>query len=248
MNQENEWDNRGVSPTTRYEHIATGDEHFDAYCAVPESGRGPGILLFQEIFGVNENIRQVAKRLAEAGYTTLAPDVFWRIERRFERKGESGMADAFAMVQQFDLAASVGDITACHAHLLAMSECTGKIGAVGFCLGGALAFAAATQSRVDDHGIDAAVCYYGSAINDMIDQVSGLDCPAAFHYGSNDPFIPAENIATVEDAVSGRSGTEFFRYAAGHAFSNWDAPSMYNEAAADLAWSRTLDFFARHLK
>ena len=194
-----------MSPTTGYEHIATGDEHFDAFYAVPESGRGPGILLFQEIFGVNDNIRRVAERLAEAGYTTLAPDMFWRIERRFERKDESGMADAFAMVQQFDLAASVGDITACHAHLLAMPECTGKIGAVGFCLGGALAFAAATQSRVDGHGIDAAVCYYGSGINDMIDQVSRLDCPAAFHYGSNDPFIPAENIATVEDAVSGRS-------------------------------------------
>jgi carboxymethylenebutenolidase len=236
-----------VSLTTRYESIATGDEQFDAFCAVPESGGGPGILLFQEIFGVNDNIRQVAKRLAEAGYTTLAPDMFWRIEPRFERNDESGMTDAFEMVQRFDFAGSVGDITACHAHLLAMPECTGKIGAVGFCLGGGLAFAAATRSRVDGHGVDAAVCYYGSAINDMIDQVSGLECPAAFHYGSNDPFIPAENIAIVEHAVSGRSGTEFFRYEAGHAFSNWDAPSMYNEAAAQLAWSRTLDFFARHL-
>jgi carboxymethylenebutenolidase len=81
----------------------------------------------------------------------------------------------------------------------------------------------------------------------MIDQVSGLDCPIAFHYGNSDPFIPAENIAAVEDAVSGRTDIEFFRYEAGHAFSNWDAPSMYNQAAADLAWSRTLDFFARHL-
>jgi carboxymethylenebutenolidase len=236
-----------VSPTDRYESISGGDEQFDAFCAVPASGSGPGILLFQEIFGVNDNIRQVAERLAEAGYTTLAPDMFWRIERRFERKDESGMADAFAIVQQFDFAGSVGDITACHAHLLAMPECTGKIGAVGFCLGGALAFAAATLSRVDGHGIDAAVCYYGSGINDMLDHAARLDCPTAFHYGNNDAFIPTENIAAVEEAVSGRTGTEFFRYDAGHAFSNWDAPSMYNEAAAELAWSRTLDFFARHL-
>ena len=236
-----------MSPTSRYESISTGDDQFDAYCAVPESGRGPGVLLFQEIFGVNDNIRQVADRLAESGYTTLAPDMFWRIERRFERQDESGMADAFAMVQQFDAAQAVGDITACHAHLLAMPECTGKVGAVGFCLGGGLAFAAATLSRVDGRGIDAAVCYYGSAINDMIDQVSSLDCPTAFHYGNNDPFIPAENIAAVEIAVSDRPDVEFFRYEAGHAFSNWDAPSMYNEAAAEVAWSRTLDFFTRHL-
>ncbi len=236
-----------MSATTRYEPISTGDDQFDAFCAVPESGTGPGILLFQEIFGINDNIRHVAGKLAAAGYTTLAPDMFWRIERRFERKDESGMTDAFAMIQQFDFVAAIGDITACHAHLLTMPECTGKVGAVGFCLGGGLAFAAATLSRVDGHGIDAAVCYYGSAINDMIDQVSSLDCPATFHYGDDDPFIPADNIAAVEEAVSERPDVEFFRYQAGHAFSNEDAPSMYNKAAADLAWSRTLDFFARHL-
>jgi carboxymethylenebutenolidase len=233
--------------TTRYESISVGDDHFDAFCAVSESGRGPGIVLFQEIFGINDNIREIAERLAKAGYTTLAPDMFWRIERRFERKDEGGMADAFAMVQQFDMADAVVDITACHAHLLAMPECTGKVGAMGFCLGGGLAFAAATLSRIDGHGIDAAVCYYGSAINGMIDQVSSLHCPSVFHYGADDPFIPAEDIAAVEMAVSRRPGIEFYRYDAGHAFSNWDAPSMYNEAAADVAWSRTLDFFSRHL-
>ena len=236
-----------VSPTTGYESISIGDEQFDAYCAVPDSGYGPGIMLFQEIFGINDNIRQVAERLAEAGYTVLAPDMFWRIERRFERQDESGMADAFAMVQQFDFMGSVGDVTACHEHLLAMHECTGKIGVVGFCLGGGLAFAAATLSRVDGRGIDAAVCYYGSAINGMIDQVSQLDCPTVFHYGTNDPYISAESIASVEDAVSGRTDIEFYRYQAGHAFSNWDAPSMYNQTAAELAWLRTLDFLERRL-
>ena len=238
---------KSVSPTLRYESVSVGDDHFEAFCAVPESGSGPGILLFQEIFGINDNIRHVAEQLAEAGYTVLAPDMFWRIERRFERKDESGMADAFAMVQQFDLSHAATDIAACHAHLLAMSECTGQIGAIGFCLGGALAFSAATLSRVDGRGIDAAVCYYGSAINGMIDQASNLHCPSVFHYGADDPFISADDIASVEVAVSGRPGVEFYRYDAGHAFSNWDAPSMYNQAAADVAWARTLDFFARHL-
>ena len=237
-----------LSTTTRYDSIPIGDEQFDAFCAVPESGHGPGILLFQEIFGINDNIREIAERLARSGYVVLAPDMFWRIERRFERQDESGMADAFAMVQQFDFVGSVRDITASHAHLLQMPECTGKIGALGFCLGGGLAFAAATLSRVDGHGMDAAVCYYGSAINGMIDQVSDLDCPSAFHYGTEDSYISAEDIAVVEAAVSGRTDIEFYRYEAGHAFSNWDAPSMYNQAAAESAWSRTLGFLERHLR
>jgi carboxymethylenebutenolidase len=233
---------------TRYESIATDDDHFDAYVAVPDTGSGPGILLFQEIFGINDNIRGLAKHLAGAGYLTIAPDMFWRLERRFERRDESGMADAFALVQRFDFANAVTDIRATHAHLLGMAECTGKVGAVGFCLGGALAFAAATSSRVDGKGVDAAVCYYGSAINSMLGQVDRLDCPTLFHYGSRDDFIPAEAIDEVEQAVAGRAGVEFYRYDAGHAFSNWDAPTFYNQAAAEAAWPRTLEFFGRHLR
>jgi carboxymethylenebutenolidase len=235
-------------PTTfRYESVAVDGDHFDAYCAIPESGSGPGVLLFQEIFGINDNIRGLADRLAEAGYVALAPDMFWRLERRFERKDESGMADAFSLVSKFDFAAAVDDIQASHRHLLSMSECTGKVGAVGFCLGGGLAFVAATKSRVDGRGPDAAVCYYGSAINGILDQVSSLECPVLFHYGINDAYIPTEKIDEVERAVAGRPGVEFFRYEAGHAFSNWDAPSMFDEPAASEAWFRTLDFFHRHL-
>jgi carboxymethylenebutenolidase len=233
--------------TSRYESVSIEGDRFDAYCSVPESASGPGVLLFQEIFGINDNIRELADRLADAGYVTLAPDMFWRIERRFERKGESGLNDAFAMVQQLNFGKSVADIQASHAHLMSMPECTGRIGAAGFCLGGALAFMTATQSRVDGRGIDAAVCYYGSAINDMLDQVGHLECPSMYHYGLVDAFITPDKVDEVEAALQGRPNVEFHRYAAGHAFSNWDAPSMYDAAAADEAWIRTLDFFGRHL-
>jgi carboxymethylenebutenolidase len=233
-----------MSITTRYETVAASDGSgtFEAYCAVPESGSGPGMLLFQEIFGINDNIRGLCDRLAGEGYVTLAPDMFWRIEPRFERKDESGIGDAFAIVQKLDLAKAIEDIKATHAHLKAMPECTGKVGATGFCLGGALAFAAATQSKVD-----ASVPYYGSAINDMLDQVDQLECPTMFHYGNNDAFIPEEKIAEVERAVAGKPNVVFHRYDAGHAFSNWDAPSMYDEAAATEAWGRTLAFLREHL-
>jgi carboxymethylenebutenolidase len=229
--------------STRYETVeAPEGDRFEAYCATPPSGRGPGLLLFQEIFGINDNMRGLADRLAAEGFVVLVPDMFWRLEPRFERKDESGFADAIAMVQQLDFAKATEDIKATHRHLLGMGECTGKVGATGFCLGGALAFVAATQSKVD-----ASVPYYGSAINDMLDQVGDLDCPTMFHYGNNDPFIPEEKIAEVEAAIEGRPDMSLERYDAGHAFSNWDAPSMYDEAAATLAWSRTLAFLQQHL-
>ena len=230
--------------TTRWEKVAAtdGSGTFEAYCAIPSSGSGPGVLLFQEIFGVNDNMRGLADKVAAEGFVALVPDMFWRLEPRFERKDESGIGDAFAMVQRFDPAKGVEDIQAAHAHLRGMSECTGKVGAMGFCLGGGLAYLAATQSKVD-----ASVPYYGSAINDMLDQVDRLECPTMFHYGNNDAFIPEEKIAEVEAAVSGKPNVTFHRYDAGHAFSNWDAPSMYDEKAAAEAWGRTLTFLHQHL-
>jgi carboxymethylenebutenolidase len=206
------------------------------------------MIMFQEIFGINDNMRGLAERMAEAGYVTLVPDMFWRIEPRFERQDEAGMADAFAIVQQFDFAASIEDIQATHAHLLAMPECSGQVGVIGFCLGGGLAYLAATASRVDGRGPDAAVCYYGSAINDLLGRADQLECPTVFHYGNDDDYIPAEKIAEVEQAVGDRPNVELHRYDAGHAFSNWDAPSMYDEAAATEAWSRTLEFLGRELQ
>ena len=233
----------------RYEPITTPEgDTFDAYCAVPGSGSGPGILLFQEIFGINDNMRGLADKLAGEGYVVLVPDMFWRIERRFERKDESGMAEAFAIMQQLDFETAAEDIASTHAHLLQMSECTGKVGAVGFCLGGTLAFSAAGRSQVDGEGIDAAVSYYGSGNNDLLGLLPSVHCPMLFHYGAEDPFIPEEKIVEVEQAVADRADITVHRYAAGHAFSNWDAPSMYQEAAATEAWARTLAFFAAHLR
>jgi carboxymethylenebutenolidase len=233
--------------TTRYEQVTTEGGTFDAYCAVPESGRGPGILLFQEIFGINDNMRGLADRVAEQGYVALVPDMFWRLERRFERKDESGMGDGIALVMQLDMALAMTDIQAAHAHLLAMPECTGKVGAVGFCLGGGLAFACAATSRVEGQGPDAAVAYYGSHVNALLHLAGQIECPVMYHYGDEDAFIPKDKIDEVEQAVQGSPGVEFHRYAAGHAFSNWDAPSMYDQPAAEQAWARTLAFFERHL-
>jgi carboxymethylenebutenolidase len=206
------------------------------------------MLVFQEIHGINENIRGLSERLAETGFVALAPDMFWRIEPRFERKDESGFADAIAMVQQFDQDAGRRDITSAFAHLLAMRECTGKVGAVGFCLGGTLTYVAAATARADGEGPNAAVSYYGSGIHDMLSLAENIECPIMFHYGDRDPYIPADQIAAVESALGPRPDVTVHHYDAGHAFSNWDAPSMYDEQAANQAWTRTIDFLTKHLQ
>lgn len=233
---------------TRYERVPTPDGDFDAYLAVPGSGHGPGVLVFQEIFGINDNIRGICDRLADQGYVALAPDMFWRLEPRFERNDESALGECMAMVQRLDFGTAVGDITAAFAHLRGMPECTGKVGAIGFCLGGTLTYLCATASRVDGTGIDAAVSYYGSGIQDMLGRAGDLTCPALFHYGDRDPYIPSDQIDRVEQTLGARPEVTVRRYDAGHAFSNWDAPSMYDERAAGEAWTHTLAFLAEHLR
>src|ERR1700677_5311840 len=100
-----------MSGSTRYETPVPPDGvGFDAFCAVPAGGSGPGILLFQEVFGINDNMRGLAEKLAGHGYVVLVPDMFWRVEPRFERKDEAALGEAFVMVQQFDIEAGVGEI------------------------------------------------------------------------------------------------------------------------------------------
>jgi carboxymethylenebutenolidase len=235
-------------PRSHYETITTPDGDFDAFCAVPETTPAPAVLVLQEVFGINDNIRGLTEQLAEAGYLALAPDVFWRLEPRFERKDESGLADGMAHVQQLDFDLVPGDLTAVMAHALAMPECNGRIGAVGFCLGGTLAYLFAGTARVDGRGPDAVVSYYGSAINGMLDLAPRVECPVLFHYGAQDPYIPAEQIDEVERTFAGRPDVVLHRYEAGHAFSNWDAPTFFDEQAARTAWPRTLDFLEKHLR
>ncbi|MGH8908875.1 MAG: dienelactone hydrolase family protein [Egibacteraceae bacterium] len=121
-----------------------------------------------------------------------------------------------------------------------MPECAGRVGGVGFCLGGTLAYLFAATCRVGGRGPDAAVSYYGSGIHSLLQLADDIACPIMLHYANHDPYIPQEQIGAVEAAVSGRPGVAFHRYEAGHGFSNWDAPSRYDKAAADVAWERTL--------
>ena len=205
------------------------------------------MLLFQEIFGINDNIRGLAEKLADQGYLVLAPDMFWRLEPRFERKDESGHGRRDGPGPAAGLRAGPHRHGGHAGPPAGMPGCTGRVGAVGFCLGGTLAFLAAATAKPDGRGLDAAVPYYGSGIHQMLDLVPAIECPLLMHYGDEDPYIPAEQIALVEAALAGRADVTVHHYPAGHAFSNWDAPSFYRAEPAELAWQRTLAFLAEHL-
>src|SRR5271167_2943941 len=160
---------------------------FKAYLALPEGGRGPGLVLLQEIFGVNRHLREVADRYAEEGYVTVVPDLFWRIQPGVELGySEDDIKAAFDFYGHFDPDQAIKDVADTVRALRAMAECNGKVGAVGFCLGGMLAYLTAARCI-----IEAAVSYYSVGIEKRLNEAGAVRCPMVLHFGELDQFVPA---------------------------------------------------------
>lgn len=215
---------------------------FKAYLALPEGGSGPGVLLLQEIFGVNQHMRAVADYYAEEGYVVIAPDLFWRIEPGIELgTSEADMERAFDCFGKFDVDQGIKDAESALKHLRGLNECTGKVGALGFCLGGKLAYLAAARTDVD-----CAVSYYGVGIEQALDEAGSADCPMAFHFAGEDGFVPAEAREQIIRAFSHRDDVEFFLYpGVDHAFSNDTRADVYDKPSALMAHSRSIALFRR---
>ncbi|HTY55841.1 MAG TPA: dienelactone hydrolase family protein [Candidatus Binataceae bacterium] len=216
---------------------------FTGYLAIPPSGSGPGLVLLQEIFGVNFHIRAIAELYAEEGYVVLAPDIFWRIEPNIElRYTPEETQKARAYFQKFDADQAVKDITDTVKALRAMPECNGKVGALGFCLGGKLAYLAAARS-----GIDAAVSYYGVRIEANLEDAAKIECPIVLHLAAEDSYTPPPVREAIRKAFAGHDEAEIYVYpGADHAFNN-DNRASYNPSAASLAHSRSLAVLHRAL-
>ena len=228
---------------TQWLNLPTASGGIDAYLALPPGGRGPGLLLLQEIFGVNEHIRAVAEQYALAGFVVLAPDVFWRQAPRVELgyEGEDrqrGVALASAL-QPAELQA---DLQAAVAALRARPEVAGsKIGAIGYCLGGRLAYNVAALTDVD-----AAVAYYGGGIAGQLALAPKVSCPIQFHFAASDAHIPPEAVAAVRAAFAGKQA-EVHEYPGSlHGFNCW-ARASYHAPSSALALGRSLVFLAQHL-
>ena len=221
--------------------IKAADGTYGAYLSLPPTGTGPGILLFEEIFGVNRHIRAAADQYAMDGFVVLAPDVFWRTAPREEFGYEGADRDkAIAAMKSQDQAKIGADIKTTVAALRTRPEVKGKVGAIGYCMGGRLAYFAAASTD-----IDCAVSYYGGAIHDNLDRVAAIKCPMQFHYGEKDQGIPLDQVEKVKGAFKGKKA-EFFIYPAGHGFNCWDR-SSYDAPSAALAHGRSLEFLSRNL-
>lgn len=224
------------------------NNQFDAYLAIPDGvssdAPAPGVLVVQEIFGVNSHIRSVVERFAEAGYVALAHDVFWRDAPGIELGYEADdIARGRELKAATDTDAAVADMKAALAALRARPECTGKAAVVGFCYGGLLTYLAAT--RLDP---DCASAYYGGGIADYLAEAGNISIPMQFHFGEQDAAIPMEQVKQVQQAVSGKQNVEVFVYpGAGHGF-HCDQRGSFNAASAEQAWQRSLALFGQHLR
>jgi carboxymethylenebutenolidase len=228
--------------TVRTDQVPLEDGAMDLHLWIPDGAPGPGLLLIQEIFGVGAYVRAVAKRLAEAGYTVGAPDVFWRFAPGWEAgHDQEGLAASMAQVANLDPQKAIGDCAAGLDHLAAVAG-AGRPGVIGFCLGGTLAFGVAIVS-------DPAVCvsYYGSGVPDMIDRLDHVSCPTLFHFGNDDSYIPGEGVERLAEAIRGRDDVVLNVEHAGHAFDNHESEMFYDESAAQAAWAKTMAFLAEHL-
>jgi carboxymethylenebutenolidase len=217
---------------------------FGALCRVPASGSGPGIVLVQEIFGVNEYLEDVAARLAVLGYTTVAPDLFWRIEPGIALShGDEDLERALGLGQQLDPAKAVEDLDATLAHVREMDAVAGGVGVLGFCLGGTLAYHLAVESEPD-----VCVSYYGSGVPDARDRIGAVDCPILFHFGGADPYIERDRVDAVGEAAAEHAGAVFHVWeGAGHAFDNLKSARFHQPSPAVAAWGVTAVFLAEHL-
>ena len=216
---------------------------FRGYLALPEGGKGPGLMILQEIFGVNEAIRATCDYFAEEGYVVLAPDMFHRLQPRVELGySDAEFATAFGYFQKFDFAKAIEDMGAVVDHLKGMDAVEGRgkggatqVAALGYCLGGALAWQAAAHC-----GVDAAACYYGVRIEDQLDVVDRIACPMVMHFGNADEHVPMEAIERIREALAGKDHVLVNVYeGAPHAFAN-RFRDCYDKAAAGMAHSRTI--------
>lgn len=220
-----------------------GSGSFDAYTAEPAGTPKAAIIVIQEIFGVNPGIRKKADDWAAKGYLALAPDMFWRFKPGYDVDPDvpEQMQDAFLTMQRFDLDKGIADVEAAIRTARKLVD-GGKVGIVGFCLGGRTAFLTATRTD-----IDASVGYYGGGIDAMLGESHAIAKPLLLHFAEQDHYITGEKRAAIHAALDGNAHVTIHEYeGVDHGFATTSGKRR-EDAAAELADARTEAFFAEAL-
>lgn len=224
--------------------IQTPDGAFSAYVARPTKAKAGAVVVIQEIFGVNQVMRDITDGLAAQGYLAVCPDLFWRIEPGVDitDQSEAEWQKAFALYNAFDVDKGVANLQATIDAIRADAGCNGKVGSVGFCLGGLLAYLTATRTNVD-----AAVAYYGVGIETKLDEAAKITKPTILHIATADSFVPPPAQAAIKAGLAGHPHVTIYTYEGNdHAFARRGG-EHYDAAAAQLAGERSLGVFGRAL-
>lgn len=222
--------------STRINLAAEDGHQFEAYFAESSGTPRTVIVLVQEIFGVNSHIRSVADDYAAQGFHVIAPALFDRVQRNLELSyNPTDTAEGMRAARQIGMDSALKDVAASISHARTLASKV-KVGVLGYCFGGSLAWLSATRLNAD-----AAVGYYGGQIAANASETPR--CPVMLHFGAKDPHIGPYAITTIRQA---HPELPLFLYDAGHGF-NCDQRKDYDPQAANLARQRTLEFFRKHL-
>jgi carboxymethylenebutenolidase len=221
------------------------DGPFNAYIARPKILPAATVVVLQELFGVNADIRKTCDELAEQGFVAVAPDLFWRQEPGIDLNvtSEADWQHGLRLYQAYDRDAGVRDIQDTLKAVAKLPECTGKIGVQGYCLGALMTFLTAVRGQVN-----AAVAYHGADTEKYLDEADSLSAPLLMHLGEEDEFISKAAQAEIKAALAGKANATVYSYPGQrHAFARHNG-THYNAAAAALANGRTGEFLQRELR
>jgi carboxymethylenebutenolidase len=221
------------------------DGTFNAYIARPTIMPAATVVVLQELFGVNADIRKTCDELAKQGFVAVAPDLFWRQEPGIDLNvtSEADWQHGLRLYQAYDRDAGVRDIQDTLKAVANLPECTGKIGVQGYCLGALMTFLTAVRAQVN-----AAVAYHGADTEKYLGEVQNLHAPLLMHLGQEDEFISKAAQAQIKAALAGKANATVYSYPGQrHAFARHNG-THYNAAAAALANGRTSEFLQRELR
>ena len=226
--------------------ISAKDEsgEFSAYVAMPGHTPAPAIIVIQEIFGVNEEMRKKCDEFAKQGYVAISPDLFWRLEPGVELtdKTDEEWEKAFDLMGRFNTDKGVEDIQATIDAARAHDDVGETVGTVGYCLGGKLAYLSATRTDAD-----ANVGYYGVQIDEILDEADNITKPLLLHVAEEDEFVSKEAQEKMKEALETHSKVDIHFYpGVNHAFARIGG-KHYDDFAATSANQRTKEFLATHL-